>query len=349
MQLELAAIPSPGLLAVTAVGLGSLLAILGGALALGIRHGIDWDHIAAITDITSTITTTPEPRESWLTREPAAMLTDESGHGLARAEAARETWAPEAAAERRRGPAPPARAGVALVPPGLLRVAGQHRRAFYLGTLYALGHGSVVTLLGLLAILAAQILPEWVDPLMARIVGVTLVFLGVYLFYSLYRFFRGAGPFRIRSRWMLVFAAARLGYRRLVARLQGSHEHHDLGEVQQYGARTAFAIGMIHGVGAETGTQVLIIATAVGAGSKPVAVTTLLVFVSGILVSNSVVTILTTGGFLTARRRQWIYVAVGFVAAVFSLVVGLTFLFNADLLPSLDRYFRWIGGPVVGG
>ncbi len=28
--------------------------LLGTALVLGIRHGIDWDHIAAITDITST-------------------------------------------------------------------------------------------------------------------------------------------------------------------------------------------------------------------------------------------------------------------------------------------------------
>jgi high-affinity nickel permease len=29
-------------------------ALLTTALVLGIRHGIDWDHIAAITDITST-------------------------------------------------------------------------------------------------------------------------------------------------------------------------------------------------------------------------------------------------------------------------------------------------------
>jgi hypothetical protein len=34
----------------TAVGLGVLVT----GLFLGIRHGIDWDHIAAITDITST-------------------------------------------------------------------------------------------------------------------------------------------------------------------------------------------------------------------------------------------------------------------------------------------------------
>ena len=32
------------------------VALLGSALVLGIRHGIDWDHIAAIADITSTTT-----------------------------------------------------------------------------------------------------------------------------------------------------------------------------------------------------------------------------------------------------------------------------------------------------
>ena len=36
--------------ATTAAGIGVLLT----GLLLGIRHGIDWDHIAAITDITST-------------------------------------------------------------------------------------------------------------------------------------------------------------------------------------------------------------------------------------------------------------------------------------------------------
>ena len=35
----------------------SALTLLSTALLLGIRHGIDWDHIAAITDITSTTAT----------------------------------------------------------------------------------------------------------------------------------------------------------------------------------------------------------------------------------------------------------------------------------------------------
>ena len=83
---------------------------------------------------------------------------------------------------------------------------------------------------------------------------------------------------------------------------------------------------MIHGVGAETGTQVLVIATAVGAGSKAMGVATLLTFVLGLIISNSVVTVLSTAGFVSARRRQWLYAA-GLLAAVFSLVIGLLFLF----------------------
>lgn len=102
---------------------------------------------------------------------------------------------------------------------------------------------------------------------------------------------------------------------------------------------------MIHGVGAETGTQVLIIATAVGAGSKEMGVLTLFVFVLGLLISNSAVTLLTTAGFVSAGRRQAVYVVVGLVAAVFSLLVGLVFLSRSDFLPDLDRYFRWVGGP----
>ena len=40
--------------------LAGLLALIGLGFALGLRHGIDWDHIAAITDITSSILTTEE-------------------------------------------------------------------------------------------------------------------------------------------------------------------------------------------------------------------------------------------------------------------------------------------------
>src|SRR3990172_11412907 len=95
--------------------IGNLLIV--SAFTLGLRHGVDWDHIAAITDITSS-----EPRP---------------------------------------------------------------RRSFFLGTLYALGHASVVTALGLTAVEFGRLLPDYTDRLMEPLVGVTLLLLAAWVFYSL--------------------------------------------------------------------------------------------------------------------------------------------------------------------
>lgn len=313
------------------LGLGALTA----ALALGIRHGVDWDHIAAITDITSTSATVVDSDEAWLMQEPGILLTDESHHSLTTAgiTATRKQPFQQVLREKRAWTAMPT-------------LLAQQRRPLCLGTLYALGHGTIVTILGLLAILASRFLPGWLDPIMERVVGTTLLLLAVYLFYSLYRYFRGGGEFRIRSRWMLIFAGVRNGLGWLAARVRGEREHAQVVAAQQYGVKTAYGVGVIHGVGAETGTQVLIIATAVGAGSTAMSVATLLAFVVGLLIANSVITIITTVGFISVRRRQQIYALAGLVAAFFSLAVGLVFLLGSGIaLPDLGRYFRWVGGP----
>jgi len=340
------------------LGMGGSIAVIAGAIALGVRHGIDWDHIAAITDITTT-TATFKAREAWLTGEPGVQLTDESHHAFG---ADPHTAAVISEARRAMGELQPDAVGAAAVAKslspdmapqnGLMRVgslvagfATAQRRPLFLGTVYALGHGSMVVFLGLLAILAREILPHWIDPVMERVVGATLIFLAVYLFYSVYRFFRSGDEFRIRSRWMLLFAGFRNLIGRLRARIRGE-EFHEHPRSDQYGVRTAYAVGLIHGIGAETGTQVLIIGTAVGAGSRPMAVATLLAFVVGLLFSNSMVTLMSTAGFVGARRRQLIYVAAGLFAAVFSLVIGVIFLLqHGAKLPDLGQYFRWIGGP----
>jgi len=323
-----------------AIGVGGSLGVLGGALALGIRHGIDWDHIAAITDITSTTSSTSEQGEEWLTGEPGVLLTDESDHEAAELVRRRPIAGGEAVAVDLPAPG----ANVSRTSVGALLPA--QRRAMLLGTLYAVGHGTVVTALGLLAILAAGFLPAWIDPVMERVVGVTLLLLAGYLFYSLYRYFRGKGEFRIRSRWMLIFAGARNGMNWLWARLRGERAHVHVHAVDQYGPRTAYTVGLIHGIGAETGTQVLIIATAVGAGTKAMGIAALLFFVAGLLISNSFVTVTTAVGFISAQRRQVVYLLAGLLAAVFSLIIGLLFLFEAGgFLPDLGTYFRWVGGP----
>ncbi len=325
------------------------IALLLGMVALGFRHGFDWDHIAAITDITSTAASVDETGSDWLVREPALMLTDESHHSLGATGGARTLQAVAVGgahshsigelAHRHNGH----RAGGQR--PAIEAFVRKQRPALVLGSMYALGHGSIVIVLGMLALLAHQFLPGWIDPIMERIVGVTLIFLAVYLLYSVFQYFRGGHEFRLRSRWMLVFAGVRNGASLVQARVFGRPREH-VHEAQQYGIKTAYAVGLIHGVGAETGTQVLVIATAVGAGSRGMGVAALGAFVVGLLISNSIVTIISTAGFVSSQRRQWIYVAAGLLAAVFSLFVGLFFVFHrANVLPDLGAYFRWIGGP----
>ena len=345
---------------VLALGIGGTIGVLGAAFALGVRHGIDWDHIAAITDITSSAATVDDADTSWLMREPAIMLTDESHHERGGHAHAAQMVATTAVAG----------AGVATGFPAhqhsISELGHRHngvgshaavakarsfvrkqKPALWLGTMYALGHGSVVVVLGLSALLLRQVLPDWIDPVMERVVGVTLIMLAVYLLFSLWQYFRGGADFRLRSRWMVVFAGVSHGWHALQSRLFGKrvvHEHaHDS---QQYGARSAYAVGAIHGVGAETGTQVLVIATAVGASSQVMGVFALAAFVVGLLVSNTFVTVVTAAGFVSSQQRRGVYIGVGVVAAVFSLVVGVLFLFQASgSLPDLGQYFEWIGGP----
>jgi hypothetical protein len=362
---------STEVLAVLASGLGGV-GLYTAALALGFRHGIDWDHIAAITDITSTTAGTEEmaaveeEEETWLIAEPGVMLTDEShhathgphdhedhpGHPVDDDEQPHSHGPHDPAVSHGLVAAVASRGGVAVAR-GSGAVATvrrksatfqQQKTALFYGTLYALGHGAIVVVLGMAAILARQVLPDWIDPVMERLVGATLLFLAAYLFYSLYRFFRG-GEFRLRSRWMLVFAGVANAWSWVRSRI-GPHEHVHVHATNSYGARTSFAVGLIHGIGAETGTQALVIATAVGATSKTTGVLALLAFVVGLLLSNSFVTVASTFGFVSASKRKWIYVGVGFVAATFSLVIGLVFLgASTGVLPDLDRFVRWVGGP----
>ncbi len=290
-------------------GLGLLVA----AFWFGFRHGIDWDHIAAITDITSS----QEDR----------------------------------------------------------------RQAMLFGTLYALGHALVILSLGVAAIFAGKKLPAGLDQTMTRVVGATLVLLGVYVVVSLVRHGR---DFRLRSRWMLIFAGVRKGYRWARRRMrpasdrrgalpngalpsqagsgvatatldrEGSevplwhhghhgrpgHHHHAAPEADDtfmnYGKATAFFVGMIHGIGAETPTQVLVFLAAAGAGGTSVGVIVLGTFVVGLLASNSLITLGSAFGFLQASKNFRIYVTVAILTAVFSLGIGTIFLLGkTTLLPAL--------------
>ena len=57
-----------------------------------------------------------------------------------------------------------------------------------------------------------------------------------------------------------------------------------------YGRGTAFGVGMLHGIGAETPTQVVIFLTAAGAGGPIAGIVILVVFLVGLLSSNTLIT-----------------------------------------------------------
>src|SRR5205809_895466 len=154
--------------------------------ALGFRHGFDWDHIAAITDITSTTTAGHAEVDV-----PAASPVTPHGHDAGEMRG----HVHEHAAS---GPG-------AMHAFGESRFAHEQRHAVGLASLYALGHASVVLVLGVLALTLGAVLPDWVDPILEKVVGVTLVLLGVWVIYSVVQYLRGKSDFRLRSRWMLVF------------------------------------------------------------------------------------------------------------------------------------------------
>jgi high-affinity nickel-transport protein len=300
------------------------LGLLGTALALGLRHGIDWDHIAAITDITSTTAA----------GEAGATAHEEAHHAGAPGHPHGGTA--ELAVHGETEPAHPHDHDHAHGEGHRARFVDEQRQAVLLGSLYALGHALVVAVLGAAALLFGAVLPDWVDPIMGRVVGVTLIILGVWVFYSVYSYFRHGTEFRLRSRWMLAFASARYGWRWFRAKLHG-HDHVDPVEASTYGAKTAFGVGMIHGIGAETGTQVLIIAAVGGAASAGLGLPMMLAFIAGLLISNTAIVLVSATGFVASQLRQRIYVAVGIVAGAFSLVIGILFLFEAEsILPPLS-------------
>jgi high-affinity nickel-transport protein len=103
-----------------------------------------------------------------------------------------------------------------------------------------------------------------------------------------------------------------------------------------YGRATAFVVGMIHGIGGETPTQVVIFATAAGVTSAAGGVGILVAFLIGLFTSNSLITLGSAFGFMSATRNFALYATVAVMTAIFSLVIGIIFVAGeTTVLPAL--------------
>ncbi|MCZ7383539.1 MAG: hypothetical protein O8C63_02190 [Candidatus Methanoperedens sp.] len=258
----------------TFLDLASPLLILTGLIA-GIRHGIDWDHIAAISDITNT--------------------QNKVGKGI------------------------------------------------FMSFLYGLGHASVVAAIALGFLLVSFALPQGVDRIMESVVGITLIILGIYVFYSLHK--KKGEDFRMLPRWALAANAVLNSCSWLKAKLTNTPRkyHHVL--PNGYGNRASYIIGMIHGIGAETPTQMLLFALAISAGAaaqKELGAIIIVVYSLGLVTTNTLMGVLGAYGYIKSSQRQRLYRSAAFVTGSFSMVLGILFLFGGvSYLPNLETM---IGG-----
>jgi hypothetical protein len=96
----------------------------------------------------------------------------------------------------------------------------------------------------------------------------------------------------------------------------------------------ALGIGMLHGVGAETPTQLLLFVTAAGVGSNIAGLAVVAIFVGGLFISNTAVAIASAFGFAGGRRLPILYLTVALITGTFSLLVGSAYAFGREDLVS---------------
>ena len=105
--------------------------------------------------------------------------------------------------------------------------------------------------------------------------------------------------------------------------------------IRDSGNSVSFGVGMLHGVGAETPTQVVMFLAASRAGGTSAGIMVLVVFLLGLFIANGIISWLFSYGFQATGRRQSVQMALGAFTAVASLIVGVLFALGNDaVLPA---------------
>jgi high-affinity nickel-transport protein len=275
---------------------GNLRLALLSAAVLGFRHGLDYDHIAAISDISS--------------------------------------------------------------------VQSRARDALRYGLLYVGGHATTVAVLGAAAVAFRISLPASTDRWAERLVGITLLTLGIYVLSTMFRpsaSLAGHHHARPRTRITLLINGLLWVYWRLSRIFGGTRGAAPQVFKDGYGTGSAFLVGVIHGLGAETPTQLLVFLLAADLGGTWAGMLGLLMFIIGLVAMNTLMCSVAAGLFSIDKLRTWVGPAeqsrgIGSRAAAsllsglgtyglrsltaltsaYSIVVGTIFLLGAaDKLPSL--------------
>lgn len=136
--------------------------------------------------------------------------------------------------------------------------------------------------------------------------------------------------------------AGRLG--NLRTRMHGhghTHPHrHDLSLPDRpdsgYGHGTATGIGMLHGVGIESPTQIAIFVASTAAVGVGFGLMLLGTWVLGLIIANAFLAVTAGAGLLNAERSFPVYATLAVVLSVASIVLGVLFILGLDILPALN-------------
>jgi hypothetical protein len=170
-------------------------------------------------------------------------------------------------------------------------------RALRLATVYAGGHAVMLLVLGLLATSFGSLVPSGVDEAFGRVIGGTLLALALLVAYNL-------AQGRAETRGSLV--------RGLLHRGRPS---------SQVGVADVTVVGLIHGIGAETPTQMVFLVAASATGGFWVVVT----FVGGLFLTNTAIAALAGTGFaLTKGSRA--FVVLSAASALYSGLLGISYI-----------------------
>lgn len=251
------------------------------AITLGLRHGLDFDHLMAIADLVCSTRT-------------SSLVSDSS----------------------------------------LLQ--SEKIASYRLAVFYCLGHAAVVSVFGLAALSFRSMLPVWVDDVMERIVGLTLIGLGAWMLASSFRGNHGQQTMP-RSRGSYVLTAISAILSKAGAGISSKHIHksaNDSAILSDW--KCALSIGAIHGIGAETGTQVILLSALPGSVCFSSGLLMLACFILGMLISTIGLAFLFSEGcyFVVMKRRSQIIVSIA--VSLISIITGCLFLFGrSDLLPQM--------------
>ncbi|MDQ8737237.1 hypothetical protein [Paenibacillus sp. LHD-38] len=183
--------------------------------------------------------------------------------------------------------------------------SGSKKERMKLSLWYAGGHEAVVFVLGCSILLFAWTVPIWADHWMGKAVGITLIFMAILILIG-----RRNGSGVYWSRGIAIFQKLR--------------RRND--EPFTFTRRNVFTVGVIHGIGAETPTQLLLFTTVAGAAAANHGMLAVAAFSIGLLLSHTLIAIVSLWFHDLAKKIRPLLPVTMYAACLFSFVLGVSYL-----------------------